>query len=168
MTIYFTGRGDKGRSEMGTRKIAKSDPVFELLGALDELNCWLGFCQYKKLKPIQEDLFIAQAEIGLSAMGKKSKIKLTKRRTERLEQEILAIDRVVPPIKKFIIPGASVLSAQLDYARALARRAERAAVKTRAPANTIQYLNRLSSMLFALARLVNYRLKLKEENPSYR
>ena len=177
MTIYYTGRGDKGRSEMGMKKIAKDDPLFEALGALDELNSWIGYCQYKKLKAIQEDLFIAQAEIALAALGKKSKIQITNAKTQRLEQEILAIDKVVPQIKKFIIPGASELSAKLDYARALARRAERAAVlarrslgeggKATISPDLLQYLNRLSSILFAHARLVNYKFKIKEKNPSY-
>ncbi|MEK7616333.1 MAG: ATP:cob(I)alamin adenosyltransferase [Patescibacteria group bacterium] len=73
MTIYFTGKGDKGKSAMGARKIAKDDPLFEALGALDELNSWLGFCQDKRLKPIQEDLFIAQAEIVWQQWGKKAR-----------------------------------------------------------------------------------------------
>lgn len=167
MTIYYTGRGDRGKSAIGAKKIAKDDPLFEALGALDELNSWLGFCQYKRLKAIQEDLFIAQAEIAMVAMGKKSKIKITKAKTERLEKEIMAIDKIVPQIKKFIIPGASELSAKLDFGRALARRAERAAVKAKVSAELLQYLNRLSSILFALARLVNYRLNKREEHPSY-
>ena len=167
MTIYYTGRGDKGRSEMGMKKIAKDDPLFEALGALDELNSWIGYCQYKKLKAIQEDLFIAQAEIALAALGKKSKIQITNAKTQRLEQEILAIDKIVPQIKKFIIPGASELSAKLDYARALARRAERAAVRAKVSPELLQYLNRLSSILFAHARLVNYKFKIKEKNPGY-
>lgn len=173
MTIYFTGKGDKGKSAMGAKKISKADPLFEVLGTLDELNSWLGVCQYKKLKPLQEDLFIAQAEIGLKAMGKKSKIQITKSKTQHLENKILEIDHIVPQIKKFIIPGGSELSTKLDYARALARRAERALVKASEANEAIsssvllQYLNRLSSYLFALARLVNFRLKLKEEHPNY-
>ncbi|MEK7616329.1 MAG: cob(I)yrinic acid a,c-diamide adenosyltransferase [Patescibacteria group bacterium] len=168
MTIYYTGRGDKGKSEMGEKKIAKDHPLFELLGTLDELSSWLGVCRYKKLKQIQEDLFIAQAEIGMKAMGRRYTLRVTRSMTERLQREIMAIDKVVPQIKKFIIPGASELSAKLDYARALARRAERAAVRAKASPELLQYLNRLSSMLFALARLVNFRLKFKEENPKYR
>jgi len=175
MTIYYTGKGDKGTSKMGARKMAKSDPLFELLGSLDELNSWLGVCQYKKLKAIQEDLFIAQAEIASIAISKiksqKSKLQI---KTNKLEEEIAKIDKIVPTITKFIIPGASELSAKLDYARTLARRAERSALKTNeankatSSAELIQYLNRLSSYLFALARLVNFRLKLKEHNPSYK
>src|SRR3989344_9379922 len=171
MTIYYTGRGDSGKSEMGAKKIAKDDPVFEALGSLDELNSWLGLCKLKakpyNLTPIQEDLFIAQAEIGLAAMGRKSKIQITKSKTQRLEKEILKIDKIVPQIKRFILPGGSELSAKLDVARALARRAERNAVRIKASPELLQYLNRLSSLLFALARLANFRLKLKEENPRY-
>ena len=172
MTIYYTGRGDSGKSEMGAKKIAKDDPVFEALGSLDELNSWLGFCKLKaksyNLKAIQDNLFVAQAEIGLKAMGKKSQIKITKSHTQYLEKEIAKIDAIVPPIKKFIIPGGSELSAKLDYARALARRAERAAVRIKASPELLQYLNRLSSLLFALARLANFKLKLREKNPKYK
>ena len=163
MTIYYTGRGDNGKSQMGARKIAKDAPLMEALGALDELNSWLGFCNYKKLRPVQETLFIAQAELGMY-----SKLRVKKEKTLELEQEIAKIDKLVPSIKKFIIPGGSELATKLDFARALARRAERTAVKARVSADLLQYLNRLSSLLFALARLVNFRLKLKEENPTYK
>lgn len=163
MTIYYTGRGDKGKSAMGARKISKAAPLFEALGALDELNSWLGFCNYKKLQFVQETLFIAQAELGMH-----SKLRVTHAKTEELEKEIAKIDKIVPPIKKFIIPGGSELSAKLDFARALARRAERDAVRIKASPELLQYLNRLSSLLFAYARLTNFRLKKKEQNPSYR
>lgn len=148
---------------MGAKKIAKDDPLFEALGALDELNSWLGFCNYKSLKRIQETLFIAQAELGTY-----SKLRVTAEKTRELESEILKIDKIVPQIKKFIIPGGSELSTKLDYARALARRAERAGVKAHVSPELLQYLNRLSSYLFALARLANFRLKLREENPKYK
>jgi|SRR3989344_657092 len=182
MTIFYTGQGDKGKSAMGARKIAKDDPLMDALGALDELNSWLGYCRASvkrkaisyKLKAIQEDLFVAQAEIAMIAMQKKSKIQITNVKTKALEKEILKIDKQVPQIKKFIIPGGSELSAKLDFARTLVRRAERAVVKANAANEAIsspellQYLNRLSSYLFALARLVNFRLNIKEESPSYR
>lgn len=168
MTIFYTGKGDTGKSVMGTRKISKADPLFEALGALDELNSWLGFCNSKKLQAIQETLFIAQAEIGMAGMGKRYTLHVTRAKTEELEHEILRIDTVVPPIKKFIIPGGSELATKLDYARALARRAERACVRIKANPDLLQYLNRLSAYLFALARLENHRLKIKEKNPGYR
>ena len=156
---------------MGSKKIAKDDPLFEALGSLDELNSWLGFCRYKKLKSIQEDLFIVQAELATVGMGTKSKIQITNAKTEKLEKEIAKIDKITPQIKKFIIPGASELSAKLDVARAFARKAERAVVaygkKRKLNPEILCYLNRLSSLLFALARLVNYSLKVKEENPRY-
>ena len=60
MTIFYTGRGDKGKSEMGVRKIAKDDPVFEALGSLDELNSWLGFCKagFRNEKGCQTPFFL--------------------------------------------------------------------------------------------------------------
>lgn len=184
MTIYYTGRGDKGKSEMGARKISKSDPLFDALGALDELNSWIGLCRSelrkdkrfvdieRSLLRIQETLFIAQAELAMIGMRRSSKIMIQKEKTVDLEQEIAEIDKKVPQIKQFIIPGASEVSARLDVARSLARNVERAFVKfaqkQKLNPNLLQYLNRLSSILFAHARMVNYVLKVREENPSYR
>jgi len=161
---------------MGVRKIAKDDPLFDALGALDELNSWLGVCRASvklkaksyKLKAIQETLFIAQAEIAMLGMKKRYTLRVTRAKTEELEREIRRIDAVVPNIKKFIIPGGAELSAKLDYARTLARRAERTLVCIKANPDLLAYLNRLSGYLFALARLVNFRLNIKEESPSYR
>ena len=187
MTIYFTGRGDKGKSDMGAKKIEKDDPLFEALGSLDELNSWIGYCRtdvtlqnlklknvQHQLKSIQETLFIAQAELAMMGMERRKNIKyqISNIKTKQLEEEIIKIDKAVPQIKQFIIPGASELSAKLDLARAFARRVERAfvAYNRKHPLNPdlLQYLNRLSSILFAHARFVNVVLKKKEENPSYK
>ena len=190
MTIFYTGKGDRGKSVMGGAKISKDDPLFDVLGSLDEVNSLVGWCRAsisekrevksakltdvsEKLLSIQETLFIAQAEIGAIGMGQRMAVQVTKAKTQEIEKEIDAIDRILPPIKNFIIPGASELSARLDIARAAARNAERmlvayASKRTTVSPDLIQYMNRLSSILFALARLVNHRLKKTESNPRYR
>lgn len=175
---------------MGSKKISKDDPVFEALGGLDELNSWLAVCrtrvsldkskrltkEFKNISDIilsiQEALFIAQAEIAAIGMGKPARVIVSQQKTNELEKKIGEMDLEIPEITKFIISGGSELSASLDYARAITRRAERGArkydkIKKLRP-ELMQYLNRLSSILFALARYVNYKLKIKEENPSYK
>ncbi len=188
MTRFYTRRGDSGKSVLGSKKLSKDDPVFAALGGLDELNSWLGVCVSKEqitggrwrkpkeidgvLRKIQESLFIAQAEIAAAGMGRRPRIKITKDKTEELEKIISYIDNQVPEITKFVIAGGSELSADLDYARAIARRAERDIMKFskkfKVSPELKQFTNRLSSVLFALARYVNYQLKIKEDGPTYK
>lgn len=184
MTKFYTGKGDEGASIMAGKKIDKDDLFFYLLGGLDELNSWLGFCRATAakvtklkevvgyLRDIQETLFIAQAEVAAVGSGVASKIKVSSDKTKDLERIIARVDKVLPPLAKFIIPGASELSASLDVARVMARQVERLAKtfskKKKLRPEFLQYLNRLSSVLFALARFMNFKLKVKEEHPSYK
>jgi len=180
-TKFFTGKGDKGTSAFGKKKLPKDDLLFDVLGNLDELNSWTGFSKVsapkeisETLGEIQQALFLVQADVAAIGFAYKAKSFAGKIgvKTERLEKTIGGIDRKIPPIKKFILPGGSELSARLDVARVIARRAERAAVrfnnrKKRLPPEILQFLNRLSSAFFALARYANRMKKIKEENPSY-
>lgn len=183
-TKFFTGKGDGGVSKMGKCKITKDDALFQLLGGLDELNSWIGFCRAGVaetlklktlagwLKEVQHTLFIIQAEVAALGSGFKPKFKITEAKTLWLEKIIREIDKKLPPLTKFIIPGASETSSRIDVARVLARKTERAAktlsASVKLSADLSRYLNRLSSFLFALARWTNYVLKIKEENPSYK
>lgn len=190
-TKFFTRKGDGGQTRVGSKEVFKGDLVFDLLGSLDELNSWLGACRvaaeknfysrrdlrlvidiFQVVKNIQNSLFIVQAEIAAVAFGYARKNKIGPAKVKFLEELIKKIDRAVPPIKKFIVPGGSELSVYLDYGRALARRAERLAHlyngEKQLPKNLLSFLNRLSSMLFALARYANFALGIKEENPNYK
>jgi len=189
-TTFFTGNGDNGSSSFGNKKIKKGNVLFEFLGNFDELNSWIGFCRVgalqtfkndakgilvlDSLKNLQEDLFIAQAEIasiGFSYEIKKIN-RITELKTARLEKTIWEIDSLLPTIRNFILAGGSELSARLDIARAIARRVERSAVIFEKHAEIskdfLQFLNRLSSLLFALARYTNYLLGIQEEHPQYK
>lgn len=189
-TRFFTGRGDKGQSAFGNKRIAKDDALFELLGNLDELNSWLGLCTVEakrtlskkkagglvieSLADLQEDLFIAQAEvasIGFSYSIKKIP-RITETKTARLEHILQKIDALLPTLRNFVLPGGSELSAELDIARSIARRAERSAItfgkRAAFSKEFLQFMNRLSSALFALARYANYVLRVKEKNPKYK
>lgn len=189
-TKFFTGQGDGGQSAVGSKKFSKSEDFFELIGVLDELNSWLGVCRAAatvfdrksksedfKLSPIigrlQNTVFIAQAQFAGLRFGYPKGPKISQSHVLFLEGIIEKIDKHLPPLKKFVISGGSELSAQLDFARTLVRRAEREAVKfalrkKRGTEEALKFLNRFSSVLFALARYVNFQLKIKEFNPDYK
>lgn len=179
-TKFFTGEGDDGQSRVGRIRFKKSEPFFDLIGDLDELNSWLGFCRVslkkeKKtanlLKNLQELLFIIQAEVAAIRFGYTNSPKISAENVFFLEEKIRWIDSKLPKIRKFIISGGSEAATRLDLARATARRVERRVVAFNATKKLnpviLQFLNRLSSLLFALARYINYRSGVKEENPSY-
>jgi cob(I)alamin adenosyltransferase len=187
-TPFFTGNGDNGECTVGSTKISKDNPVIQLLGAIDELNSTLGWCRSEAerdaninghdkiaisqtLLETQEMLFVAQAEFGAIAFKQEVKNSIVHAHTEKLEKIVFKIDETLPPLKKFIIPGGSELSARIDIARSFARRVERIAVATAKELNIsismLQFLNRLSGMLFALARYSNFINEVEEKNPSY-
>ncbi|MDP3735329.1 MAG: cob(I)yrinic acid a,c-diamide adenosyltransferase [bacterium] len=189
--MLYTRKGDKGTTKTlrCDQRISKSAPVAEALGGLDECNSWIGLCRARAgeaefllpragtrgarsaaeaLLRMQEALFIAQAE--LAGADKR----LAKRHVLTLERLTDAIERELPPIKSFFIPGATALGALFDVARTVARRAERRVVSAsesgEAPLSvyTLQYLNRLSSALYAFARFANSQAGVAERPPSYR
>ena len=177
--MLFTGKGDNGTTKTfgcNQQRISKSSLVPEALGALDELNAYLGFVKMKSaaqpriqntLRDMQEILFIIQAQVA----GADKKI--GKGVLQQTEKMIHDIEKEIPPIKGFSIAGGTELSAILDVARTLARRTERrivAATEAKActlGSETMAYMNRLSSLLFALARLANHLAGVEEENPHY-
>lgn len=182
--MLYTRNGDGGQTNLFgcVKKFSKNSPQVETLGALDELNSLLGVCKIKAtnleakrqlgrftsklLEDVQNDLFVIQAEVA----GGVKKIK--KNRTVEIEKIINKIEKELPKQKNFSVPGGTELSAMLDYSRAVARRAERRFVslgkgKKKNNPESLKYLNRLSSLLFALARQVNYKSGIKERRPKY-
>lgn len=178
-TIFFTGKGDDGTSSVGEKKVSKDTPALGLLGSIDELNSVLGWCRVvagdgafsETLFRLQETLFVAQAEIGSLLFGQVPTKTIGEVHVVYLESEIKKIDDIIPPITKFVIPGGCELSSRIDIARAIVRRVERDAVVvgkqfTLSPL-MYTFLNRFSSILFALARLADFNEGIKEKNPSY-
>lgn len=182
----FTGKGDGGTtklfdSEPGKRA-SKTSPIFECLGMLDEFNTLVGWCkagcpedlvaQEQKVKmllhDVQNHLFTLQAEVA----GAPKSIPLSS--VEALGVLINRIEGEMPPIKTFLVPGGTELSSRLDIARAVARRAERRLVtlhesgEREVSASSRAYANRLSSLLYALTRLVNHRAGVAEDPPAYK
>ena len=177
--MLYTGKGDKGTTTAfgcNQQRVSKSSELPEALGALDELNAFIGFVKMRAvessriataIRGIQENLFIIQAETA----GAEKKLK--EGTVEEIGKIVNDIEKEIPPIKGFSIAGGTELSALLDVARTLARRAERriiavqeAKLRELSP-ETMAYMNRLSSLLFALARLANHLAGVDEESPHY-
>ena len=174
----FTGKGDGGTTKAFDSKdrISKASPLPEALGTLDELNAFLGFVKVRAqinppivliLRDVQEKLFIIQAELAGSDK------RLPAGAVGVVEQIVNDIEKEIPPLTGFSIAGGTELSALLDVARTTARRAERRATAVadgglrELSAETRASLNRLSSLLFALARLANHEAGVPDENPKY-
>ncbi|QQG47579.1 MAG: cob(I)yrinic acid a,c-diamide adenosyltransferase [Candidatus Woesebacteria bacterium] len=175
MSIY-TKKGDKGVTRVlqpnlgtGLREISKDSLQITAIGNIDELNSYIGVCisnsESRKLseflKKIQRNLL----NIGSILAG--SGLAFSAENTKELEDEIDSIDKRLPKLTNFILPGGSRTAAHLQYARTLARRAERGIVsfsKTeKLNSNILTYMNRLSDCLFMLSRYQNFLKKNEEE-----
>ncbi len=168
MTIY-TRKGDKGKTCLFCLGdlVSKSSLKVEILGTMDEINSFLGlviaFSEGKVLflKEIQKNLFT----IGSILAG--ARLKFTKNKIKKLEKEIDEIEKILPKLKNFLLPGGSKIGALLFITRAKVREGERLTVKLneeeKINPQILAYLNRLSSYLFVLARKINLESGIKEE-----
>lgn len=166
MKIY-TKKGDKGSTSMIGRSAPKSDHAVEVLGDLDELNAWLGMAAgiatgqvRDSLRGVQSSLLSVGAEIASSAHTSPIIAAGVERDTQGLEDRIDEMERGLPPLTGFLLPGGGELSARVHVARSVCRRAERAFVRL-AESETVRpellaYVNRLSDWLFVLARWSAY------------
>lgn len=163
-----TKRGDEGQTDLLGARVGKGHALVELIGTIDELNANLGvvlsLVRDRKvrslLRHVQEQLFVLGAEVASVQMPKREKIPhLTERDLRFVERASLELEGSLPPLRSFILPGGSLGAAKLHLARTVARRAERrlvlAAVEHPDLRRVLPYLNRLSDLLFALARAVN-------------
>ncbi len=163
MKIY-TRTGDTGETSLfGGTRVAKNDPRIDAYGTVDELNAFIGVARASwprspidaLLGEIQSDLFDVGAQ--LASPGSTQFPGVNPERVTALEQAIDAMDRELPALKSFILPGGTLAAAQLHAARTICRRAERlvVALGDEETKNTIVYLNRLSDYLFIAARYAN-------------
>lgn len=172
MKIY-TKTGDRGDTGLfGGGRVAKSHPRVEAYGDVDELNAVLGLVRAVEplpridvlLVPIQQDLFAIGALLATPDRDKMrqhlEKAKVDDARVADLERAIDAADEELEPLKSFILPGGTPKAAALHVARTVCRRAERRVVElgtdTEIPQLVVIYLNRLSDLLFTLARVANH------------
>ena len=177
MKIY-TKTGDDGTTGLfGRGRLPKDHPRVAAYGAVDELNCHLGWIRSMKLPEdadealgrIQDELFTLGADLATPADAKASaKVRRVAAEDARwLEQAIDRWDTEIPPLSSFVIPGGNGAAAAVHLARAVCRRAERdtVALAGREPvgAPVLVYLNRLSDLLFTLGRVLNHRAAVVEQ-----
>jgi len=173
MKIY-TRTGDKGTTGLfGGGRVPKDDARVEAYGDVDELNAVLGAARSAGPMPrvdevlvaVQRDLFAIGALLATPDVEKMheqlAKARIDDERIAQLERAIDACDAELEPLKSFIIPGGTPKAAALHVARTVCRRAERRVVRlahdVAIPPLAVVYLNRLSDLLFSLARVANQR-----------
>jgi cob(I)alamin adenosyltransferase len=155
LTRIYTRGGDKGETSLGDgSRVSKLDPRVAAMGDVDELNSVVGLID--GLERIQNELFDVGADLSVPYAGNEERLRITDEAIGRLEEEIDTGNAALPELKSFVLPGGSERAARLFLARAVCRRAERAALAV-PDANPLAaiYLNRLSDLLFVLARAAN-------------
>ena len=174
----YTKTGDRGETGfLSGERISKADPRVAAYGEVDELGAWLGLARTEKhlapdliemLTAIQRELFSVGARLAdpTTRLGAKvSKVALGGDSVQTLEAWIDRLDAELPPLRQFILAGGTHAGAALHLARAVCRRAERRIVSLGAdkvdPA-VLAYINRLSDLLFVMARVVNHRAGVSE------
>lgn len=168
LTKIYTKGGDKGETSLGDgSRVKKHNLRVEAFGAVDEANAALGIARlytrgkvHLLLGRIQNDLFDLGADLCRPESKKKTpEQQISESQVEKLEAEIDAVNAKLAPLTSFVLPGGTPASSFLHLARTLARRAERLmfALAEKEPVNpaALRYINRLSDLLFVLARHQN-------------
>lgn len=182
MTRIYTKTGDDGSTGLiGGKRVRKDSARIEAYGAVDELNAALGVAGAAPLPDgigpillrVQNDLFNIGASLAAPPEAKAGRDLPSVRDedTQALERDIDACEAALPPLKQFILPAGSSPGALLHFSRTVARRAERRCValaQTEAvDPRILRYLNRLSDLLFVLARFVNHQRGRPEIHPTF-
>jgi len=167
----YTRTGDAGDTSLfGGARVSKKDPRVDAYGEVDELNAWLGLVRASRVDPaidqelaeLQRDLFALGAELADPAgklAPRVTKAIIADEHVSRLESLIDRLEAELPPLRRFILAGGTPAGAALHVARTVCRRAERRIVALEPPVDPVllRYVNRLSDLLFVLARVVNHR-----------
>ena len=170
----YTGTGDRGETGLfGGGRVPKDHPRVAAYGDVDELNSTLGVVRATEpaalfddlLEAVQRDLFALGGHLATPDPGRVAKAlakaDLSPERVRRFEQVIDDAERELPPLRAFVLPTGTPKAAALHSARTICRRAERSVVhlarEAEVPELFLAYLNRLSDLLFTLARLANHR-----------
>ncbi|MCM3566962.1 cob(I)yrinic acid a,c-diamide adenosyltransferase [Neobacillus mesonae] len=175
MRIY-TRTGDKGQTSIIGGRVDKDDIRVEAYGTVDEVNCFVGQAVTELdpaiFKDVLDDLEKIQHELfdcggDLANVTEKRPSKLQQESIDYLEAKIDEYIKEAPELERFILPGGSKPAASIHIARTVTRRAERLVVSLlksdpKTPVLALQYLNRLSDYFFALARVINCRLNVKD------
>jgi cob(I)alamin adenosyltransferase len=175
MSVY-TKTGDKGETSLANgQRLKKSHPIFTFVGLLDELNSILGMCLVELKKAdksvdfINEVQFIASLQNDLFTVGSlvvSAKLKFDfDKKTSEFESMIDAYEAELPQLRHFVLPGGSTPATWLHLARVKTREVERVAVacqKLPSQKSALAYFNRLSDLLFVMARWTNFKLGVGE------
>jgi cob(I)alamin adenosyltransferase len=167
----YTKTGDEGLTGLlGNRRVPKDDARIEAYGTIDELNAVLGTARAQGLGEadalvgrLQDELFAVGSALADPNPEGPFHAAIHEAHVARLEAAIDALEAELPPLTRFILPGGTAAAATLHLARTVCRRAERQAVRLghtpgeHVPRTLIVYLNRLSDLLFVLARAINHR-----------
>jgi cob(I)alamin adenosyltransferase len=166
----YTRTGDDGSSALGTgERRPKSDPRFEAIGTVDELNATIGLARFDipadidlVLARIQNDIFDLGADLAVPESAKtKDRLRISTAQVAAVEAEIDRLNAELQPLTSFVLPGGTRQAAAFHLCRTIARRAERVMVglAKAEPLNpeAIRYVNRLSDFFFVAARYANSR-----------
>src|SRR6476619_1248231 len=153
LTKIYTRGGDAGETSLGDgSRVSKLDPRVVAMGDVDELNSVVGWCA-GGLDRIQNELFDLGADLAVPGGDR---LQIEQPYIDRLEAEIDEANSRLEPLKSFVLPGGSEFAARLFFVRAICRRAERRALAVERVNPLVPvYLNRLSDLLFILARAAN-------------
>ena len=176
MKIY-TKTGDGGETSLfDNTRVSKADARVDAYGEVDEINACLGAARAAGVDPdisaaleaIQKDLFALGARLAdpsARIAARVTKAAISESDVQRLEAIIDRLEDELPPLRRFILPGGGPAGAALHLARTVCRRAERRVIALGADAVepiVVVYLNRLSDLLFVMARAVNHRAGVPE------
>lgn len=183
MTRIYTRTGDDGTTGLiGGKRVPKNALRIDAYGTVDELNAVIGMVRSftvpepvdRLLGRIQDDLFTVGADLASPDKpdsGARQVPSIGSPHVENIEAAIDSFEEQVEPLRQFILPGGSQVSAALHFARTVARRAERCcvALSHNEPVNplVLSYLNRLSDLCFVLARAVNRGARQTESHPTF-
>jgi len=163
LTRIYTGGGDRGETSLGDgTRVKKTDLRVEAIGDVDELNSLIGWVAAlegspEQLPRIQNELFDLGADLATPEREERGeRLRVTQAQVERLERDCDAANAGLEPLKSFVLPGGTELASRLYLARAVCRRTERSVLRLEEVSPLVAvYLNRLSDLLFILARAAN-------------
>jgi cob(I)alamin adenosyltransferase len=168
LTRIYTRAGDTGETSLGDgTRVSKTDPRIAAYGTVDELNALIGFVlaadvpvEFRAwLETIQNDLFDVGADLSVPMENERDRLRVEQAQVARLEELCDVVNARLEPLKSFVLPGGNEAAARLHVARTVCRRAERLTIALAETAavnpNAVSYLNRLSDLLFILARAAN-------------
>ena len=164
LTKIYTRGGDRGETSLGDgSRVSKLDPRIAAYGDVDELNSLLGVVLAggvsaelrAVLERVQNELFDVGADLSVPYAGEDGKLRVVQAQVDALERDCDRFNDALPELKSFVLPGGTETAARIHVARAVCRRAERTALHAPVNPRAVVYLNRLSDLLFILARAAN-------------